>query len=71
MAGKFIGSALKTYKSVLHKYPTVSQCVECAILMGSGDIIAQTVVEQKSFRNLDFKRTSQFASVGLFVVVCI
>lgn len=36
--------------------------------MGFGDVLAQTVVEKKTFSELNWKRTAPYASMGLFVV---
>lgn len=36
--------------------------------MGSGDIIAQTFLEGKNIREVNWKRTVPYASIGLFVV---
>lgn len=36
--------------------------------MGSGDIIAQTFLEGKNIREVNWKRTFPYASIGLFVV---
>lgn len=38
-------------------------------LMGVGDVLAQTAVEGRQFKDIELKRTAQFASVGLLVVV--
>lgn len=39
------------------------------LLMGTGDVIAQTVVEQKSLKNINILRTGQFTFIGLCFVV--
>lgn len=39
-----------------------------AILMATGDQLAQNLVEQRKLENLDFKRTANFAVIGLFCV---
>lgn len=69
MASKVMSAVLRTYKRLLQQYPIASQCVQCGLLMGSGDLIAQTVVERKSLKNVNFERTAQFACVGLLLVV--
>lgn len=70
MAGKTIMNAVvSTYKRLLKQYPIASQCVQCGLLMGSGDLIAQTVVDRKKIQNINFERTAQFACVGLLLVV--
>lgn len=64
-----MSALFRTYKRLLQQYPIVSQCVQCGILMGSGDLIAQTVVERKKLQNINFERTAQFACVGFLIVV--
>lgn len=39
--------------------------------MGLGDQISQNFIENKTFENVDFLRTAQFASVGFCLVVSI
>lgn len=69
MAGKAVSVVLRTYKGLLQQYPFGSQCAQCGVLMGSGDLIAQTVVERKKFRDINFERTAFFASLGVVLVV--
>lgn len=45
------------------------QSIQTGSLMGASDIIAQTVVEKKSLKQVNFVRTLQFASVGFLYVV--
>lgn len=37
--------------------------------MGTGDLIAQTVVDRKDIKNVNLARTAQFAGLGFFLVV--
>ncbi|KAK2588851.1 hypothetical protein KPH14_001720 [Odynerus spinipes] len=60
-------TVIKLYQKLLHKYPVGSQAVQAGVLMALGDQIAQNVVERRKFGNLDFIRTSQFASIGFFI----
>lgn len=61
---------LRGYRSFLEDFPILSQCVQTGILMGTGDVLAQTVVNDKELKNVDLKRTIQFGGVGFFFVVC-
>ncbi|CAH1104561.1 unnamed protein product [Psylliodes chrysocephalus] len=42
--------------------------IQTCILMGTGDAIAQTVVEKTDYNQFDFRRTLKFAFVGLIFV---
>lgn len=57
----------RVYQKTLVKYPILIQAVQSGVLMGTGDLIAQSIVEKKPFENINWLRTAQFASVGLFV----
>ncbi|RZC39141.1 Mpv17 PMP22 domain containing protein [Asbolus verrucosus] len=61
-------SILKLYKTFLFRHPYLSQSLQTGLLMGAGDIIAQTVVEKQPLKELNYKRTIQFFSVGTFFV---
>lgn len=37
--------------------------------MGLGDQLAQNLIERRKFKDLDFARTSHFASIGFFIAV--
>lgn len=63
MAGFF-----SKYQSFLKEFPVLTQALQCSVLVGTGDVIAQTLIEKKTFNDYSFRRTCQFASVGLFIV---
>nr|VZI11234.1 unnamed protein product [Spirometra erinaceieuropaei] len=54
------------YNRLLVKYPYRTQGVSTAVIMGCGDIIAQTLIERRS--EWDFARTAKFGSIGLLFV---
>ncbi|KAH8405813.1 hypothetical protein KR215_009686, partial [Drosophila sulfurigaster] len=39
--------------------------LNCAIIMGAGDVIAQLAIEKKSYKDYNAGRTARFASIGL------
>ena len=57
------------YKNLLRRHFVAVQAVQTGILMGTGDIIAQTVLENKPFQQIDKKRTLQFVGLGTLFVV--
>jgi len=54
----------KAYTRMLNLYPTITASVSTAILMGTGDVIAQKVIEEK--KCLDKERTGRFILLGAF-----
>ncbi|XP_076276211.1 mitochondrial inner membrane protein MPV17 [Lasioglossum baleicum] len=60
-------NVITLYQRLLAKYPLRTQAVQAGILMGLGDEIAQNVIERRKFKDLDFKRTAQFACIGLCI----
>ncbi|GLV39187.1 pasang lhamu [Carabus blaptoides fortunei] len=57
----------KVYQRSLGKYPILTQAIQTGLLMGTGDLISQTIIEKKTFSNINWVRTAQFTSVGLFI----
>lgn len=64
-----MGTVIRVYEKVLKRYPLLTSSIQTAMLMGTGDIISQTVIEETPLTKVNLKRTTQFASVGLFLVV--
>ncbi|KAM7540257.1 hypothetical protein Aperf_G00000032459 [Anoplocephala perfoliata] len=54
------------YSNLLVRYPVRTQAISTAVIMGSGDIIAQKIVERK--KKWDVIRTAKFSAIGLIVV---
>ncbi|XP_048005266.1 protein Mpv17 [Leguminivora glycinivorella] len=57
----------KLYQNALARRPYLMQAIQSGALMGAGDVISQTLIEKKTLKDLDYRRTCQFASIGLFV----
>ncbi|XP_076162012.1 mitochondrial inner membrane protein MPV17 [Ptiloglossa arizonensis] len=62
-----MANIMKIYQRLLLKYPLSTQAVQAGTLMALGDQIAQNLVEQRKIKDLDFVRTAQFGSIGLFI----
>lgn len=58
---------LKYYKKFLTRYPLTTQSIQSGILMGTGDIIAQTFVEKQDISQINLTRTAPYATAGLVV----
>lgn len=63
------GRMIKWYKTTLDRRPYLMQAVQTGVLMGTGDLISQTVIEHKTLKEINVKRTLQFSSLGLFFCV--
>uniref|UniRef100_A0A1I8Q099 Mitochondrial inner membrane protein Mpv17 n=1 Tax=Stomoxys calcitrans TaxID=35570 RepID=A0A1I8Q099_STOCA len=48
--------------------PYVSEGLRAAAIMGTGDILAQTVVEKKQMKDIDVIRTMKYGSLGMLFV---
>ncbi|KAF7587919.1 Protein required for ethanol metabolism [Aspergillus hancockii] len=55
---------LRWYQSKLAKQPILTASVTSAVLFGSGDVLAQQVVDRKGFEKHDFARTGRMALYG-------
>ncbi|KAF2879609.1 hypothetical protein ILUMI_26560 [Ignelater luminosus] len=62
-----MGTVLRIYENALRRYPLLTSSIQTSMLMATGDIISQTVIEETSLKKVNLKRTAQFASVGLFL----
>ncbi|CAH1104558.1 unnamed protein product [Psylliodes chrysocephalus] len=52
------------YNGLLKNHLVLVQSVQTGILCGTGDIIAQTVAEKKSLRDINLHRTGVFVALG-------
>lgn len=59
-----MATLVKSYKRFLTKFPFGVQAIQTGLLMGAGDLIAQTAVEGKSFNEINIKRLGQFTFIG-------
>ncbi|KAH8827973.1 hypothetical protein DL96DRAFT_1130006 [Flagelloscypha sp. PMI_526] len=58
-----MASLLKAYNSALLRRPMATQCLTAAALFGTGDLIAQQVIEKRG-KEHDFFRTLRLATYG-------
>lgn len=68
---RFASAVSRSYKNSLERRPILVQSVQTAFLMGTGDVIAQTIIEKKDLTNYAWIRTVQFAGIGFFIGVSI
>lgn len=61
------------YQALLQRRPFLVQAVQASVLMGAGDLIAQTCLEGRiaSLQDVDYVRTLRFCVLGLVFVVSI
>ncbi|RVE45581.1 hypothetical protein evm_009778 [Chilo suppressalis] len=57
----------KLYQQSLNRRPYLMQAVQTGTLMAAGDLICQTFIEKKTTKQVDYKRTIGFSSIGFFV----
>lgn len=55
------------YKRALVKYPVLMQSVQSGILMGTGDVIAQTFIEKQKLSSIDGMRAFRFFGIGFCI----
>ncbi len=59
----------KSYQRTLEKRPYLVQAIQAGILMGSGDLCAQTFFPTSESNEIDYIRTLKFCSIGFAFVV--
>lgn len=60
------------YNNFLVRKPYLAQSIQVSVLMGAGDVLAQTFVEKKSIKEINVYRTFQFAGIGFcFIGPCL
>lgn len=59
----------KSYQRTLEKRPYLVQAIQAGILMGAGDLCAQTFFPQTETVNIDYVRTLKFCSIGFVLTV--
>lgn len=59
----------KSYQRTLEKRPYLVQAVQAGILMGAGDLCAQTFFTENETVNIDYIRTLKFCSIGFVLTV--
>ncbi|XP_063224565.1 protein Mpv17 isoform X2 [Bacillus rossius redtenbacheri] len=55
------------YQLALQRHPLKMQSLQASVLMGTGDVVAQTYVEGKPLRNVDGARVLRFSSIGVCI----
>ncbi|VDN11449.1 unnamed protein product [Dibothriocephalus latus] len=66
MAFAVVNKAWSGYLKLLHKYPVRTQCISTALIMSSGDIFAQKIVERQP--KYSPSRTLKFGMIGMCFV---
>ncbi|CAG9771996.1 unnamed protein product [Ceutorhynchus assimilis] len=61
-------SLIKTYQKLLKNHFMVVQAVQTGLLMGVGDVVAQTLVEGKNLKKYQPVRTAKFMLLGTVFV---
>ena len=55
------------YSGLMKKHPYKASAINTSVLMGAGDVLAQTIGERKTLKDYDYARTVRFFGVGLLV----
>ncbi|XP_037889489.1 mpv17-like protein [Glossina fuscipes] len=53
---------------VKHFKDYLREGLQCGVIMGTGDILAQTVTDKRELKEINFGRTLKYASLGIFYV---
>ncbi|KAK0492240.1 hypothetical protein EDD18DRAFT_1183503 [Armillaria luteobubalina] len=59
-----MASLFRAYNALLIRRPMLTQCGTAALLFGTGDIIAQQLIEKRGFRHHDLTRTVRLTFYG-------
>lgn len=68
---KHLRKLFGVYRAVLYTHPVYTQALQSSFLMGVGDVLSQTVFEDKGIKNIDKGRVIRFAGIGFFFMVSI
>ncbi|KDR14760.1 protein Mpv17 isoform X2 [Zootermopsis nevadensis] len=63
---KHLRKLFGVYRAVLYTHPVYTQALQSSFLMGVGDVLSQTVFEDKGIKNIDKGRVIRFAGIGFF-----
>lgn len=61
-----MASIFKFYQRLLHERPFVTNVITSSVFMGTGDLISQSILQQRDQINLE--QTARFATAGLIFV---
>ena len=72
-----LGRGWRAYLALLNRRPLATQMAQTCVVMGTGDLIAQTMIEKRlspskadgTRQGLDYARTMRFMGLGLVFVV--
>lgn len=64
MITKFFG----IYNKFLRKYPLAVQCLQTGLLIGMGDALCQSIVENTPIFDFNSRRALEFFGIGTFVI---
>lgn len=60
---------LKICKCIFRKYPLSVQCLQTGLLVGIGDAVCQSIVENTPIVEFNSRRALEFFGIGTFVIV--
>ncbi|KAK3907694.1 Protein Mpv17 [Frankliniella fusca] len=59
---------LRLYQNAVQRYPMSAQAAQTGLLMTTGDIVAQTVIDKRGLHDLDVGRIARFGAIGACLV---